>query len=270
MYNNDLIAYYQQTKKYPRLSKTEEKELLQKTASGDKAAREKLITHNLRLVFPIVREYIGPGTDTMDLVQQGNLGLIYAIDHYDPTRKTALSTAATYGIKNYISKYYFDQSRTVRKPQWQQEMTSKIRDAENTLKEKLERTPTDKEIATYLGVVEETIQRIRKDNAVKHISLTTPLDEHGNTVEDLIAAPENKEASQERYKRAIEKALKHLSEEDAELLSVIYGINGYPKKSQEQIAKERGVSREMIRQKKEAALRKLRHPDILSEIRGEL
>lgn len=270
MYNNDLIAWCQEAAKYPRLSKEEEKDLLEKAHKGDKDAREKLITHNLKLVISIAQDFTGPGIDVMDLIQQGNIGLIYSIDHYDPSRETALSTAATYGIRKFIFKYYFEQSRLVRKPQWQQEMTNKMRDAEKELKATLGRAPEIKEIAEYIGIPEITVEQILKDNSVKYIPLQTPLNDDGDTVEEIIAAPENKEAIQERYRKAAEKALEYLPEEEAIILREFYGINGASKKTLEQLAKERGTTRETIRGKREAALRKLRHPDTLAEIRGTL
>lgn len=272
MYNNDLIAYYQEAAKYPLLTEEEEKELLQKAQSGDKDAREKLITHNLKLVLSIVKDYTGPGVDTLDLIQQGNIGLIYSIDHYDPTRGAKLSTAASYGIKKYIIKYYFEQSRTIRKPQWQQEMTSKIRDAEQALSHTLGRKPTIEEVAEYVDALPITVERVLQDNAVKQVSLHTPLNDDGDTVEDLIAAEEevNSERMEERYKNAVKTALSYLSEDEANFLRALYGVDGAPMKTQTQLSEERGYSREYGRQMKEAALRKLRHPDILQDIRSKL
>lgn len=268
---NTLRIYLDEAEKYPLLTKEESLELYKLAKNGDKKAREKLINHNLLLVIKIAKKYMASGIDLMDLIQQGNLGLIKAVDTWDPSLG-ALSTHATYQITASISRYCLNNQNTIRKPVWQQDLTIKIEKIIAEYIKKTGRKPSVEEIATMLDIYPETIERIYQVNAIKFVPLDAPIssnDHQTMTIADTIADDRPREIGQEKLKKAVQIALSYLDPEDADFMENAFSLNG-KRKTLDQIAEERGVTKQAMSLKKQELLQKLRYPAILEAIRKEL
>ena len=180
-------AYLKSIGNHPRLSFDEEKELSEKALSGDQSAQTKLVECNLKLVVPIAKRYMGCGLPLLDLIQEGNLGLIKAAEKYDGSKGFRFSTYATYWIRQAISRALGDQSRTIRIPANMVELLSKVKKASAELTQSLRREPTDQEIAEKLGIELEKVQTVM-DMAQATTSLDLAVDDDGETtMGDLIA-----------------------------------------------------------------------------------
>ena len=263
--------YIDDIKDIPVLSKEETEKLVNDMMNGDKTAREKLITHNLKLVVHIVRnQYAGKGFDIMELIQQGNLGLIYGIDHYDPSRNTALNTAIGFGIKHYINKYRYNQIDLIRKPQYHKELSVKMKYAISALEQLYGEQPTDEDIADYLNVPVETVTRNRLDDAIRFVSIDELIgDDSNETIGDQIA-DETEFTNYEALKRASDLAMTFLDPDEQKLMREYYGLGETESKSLEEIAKETPYTKQNIGLIKNRTITKLRYPDILKEIRKQL
>ena len=261
--------YYMEDLQKYKSNTPEENETLEKMyKEGDLKAREKLVNGNLRLVLFVVNQYTDAPVDRLDLIQQGNLGLLEAIESYDPDRGS-LSTYIVLQAKRYINRYLYDQSRTIRKPEWQQTTSQKIYDFIAEHKRQFSETPTVETIAAGLNLAEITVERIMKDNSFKFVPLDAPIGDGVDTVQDIIPDTTEQDAS-DSYKKAIQTALHYLNQEDRELLEYIYGLNGRPQKTMEEIGKMRNMTKQGISLQHIKALTKLRHPKILNDIRRQL
>ena len=249
---------------HPRLSFDEEKELSIKALSGDKNAQTKLVECNLKLVVPIAKRYHGCGLPLLDLIQEGNLGLIKAAEKYDGSKGFRFSTYATYWIRQAISRALGDQSRTIRIPANMVELLSKVKKASGELTQTLRRQPTDKEIAEHLNVELDKVQAVM-DIAQATTSLDTPVDDDGETsMGDLIAdhAAENpfQNMVQEANCQIVDSVLSTLSTKEADILRMRFGIGADKPMTLEEVGNHYGVTRERIRQVENKAIRKLRNP----------
>lgn len=257
-------AYLKSIGNHPRLNFEEEKELSEKALAGDMDAQTKLVECNLKLVVPIAKRYMGCGLPLLDLIQEGNLGLIKAAGKYDGSKGFRFSTYATYWIRQAISRALGDQSRTIRIPANMVELLSKIKKASSELTQILHRDPTDKEIAEKLGVELEKVQTIM-DVAQATASLDTPVDEEGETtMGDLIADHSAENPYQNLVKQAnveiVNSVLSTLSTKEADILRMRFGIGTDKPMTLEEVGKHYGVTRERIRQVENKAIRKLRNP----------
>ena len=257
-------AYLKSIGNHPRLSFDQEKELSVKALAGDRDAVNTLVECNLLLVVSVAKKYYGCGLPLLDLIQEGNLGLIKAAEKYDGSKGFRFSTYATYWIRQAISRALGDQSRTIRIPANMVELLSKVKKATAELTQKLGRTPTDKEIAAHMGVELDKVQTVM-DLAQATTSLDTPVDDEGETcMGDLIAdhSAENPMANiiREANSQIIAAVFDTLGAREAEILKMRFGIDAEKAMTLEEVGQHYGLSKERIRQIEAKALRKLRHP----------
>lgn len=257
-------AYLKSIGNHPRLTAEQEKELSIRALQGDAAAINELVECNLKLVVPIAKRYYGCGLPLLDLIQEGNIGLIKAAEKYDGAKGWRFSTYATYWIRQTISRALSDQSRTIRIPANMVELLSKIKQATAALTQVYNRTPSDEEIAKYLNVELEKVQTIM-DMAQATTSLDIAVDDDGETcIGDLIADTKNENPYHNLVKEAnhdiVEAVLSTIPEREAEILRMRFGINTDKPMTLDEVGKHYGVTRERIRQVENKAIRKLRNP----------
>lgn len=257
-------AYLKSIGNHPRLTAEQEKELSAKALAGDHDAINELVECNLLLVVSVAKKYYGCGLPLLDLIQEGNLGLIKAAEKYDGSKGFRFSTYATYWIRQAISRALGDQSRTIRIPANMVELLSKVKKATAELTQKLGRTPSDKEIAKHLDIEVDKVQAVM-DIAQATTSLDTPVDDEGETsMGDLIAdhSAENPMANmvKEANKQIVANILDTLSSREAEILKMRFGIDAEKAMTLEEVGDHYGLSKERIRQIENKAIRKLRNP----------
>lgn len=268
-YNEHIVldgvkAYLKSIGNHPRLSFDQEKALSVKALDGDRNAINELVECNLLLVVSIAKKYYGCGLPLLDLIQEGNLGLIKAAEKYDGSKGFRFSTYATYWIRQSISRALGDQSRTIRIPANMVELLSKVKKATAELTQSMKRQPTDKEIAAHLGIDLDKVQTVM-DIAQVTTSLDTPVDDEGETsIGDLIAdsSIENPVTAmiKEANSQIIAAVFETLSPREAEILRMRFGINANKAMTLEEVGQHFGLTRERIRQIENKAIRKLRNP----------
>lgn len=257
-------AYLKSIGNHPRLNFDQEKELSVKALKGDLDAINELVSCNLLLVVPIAKRYYGCGLPLLDLIQEGNLGLIKAAQKYDGTKGWRFSTYATYWIRQSISRALGDQSRTIRIPANMVELLGKIRKATNELTLKNHRQPSDEEIAKYLDEDLEKVQTIL-DISQAVSSLDVAVDEDGETsVGDLVADHKAESGYDNLVKEAnsqiVRAVLDTLPSREGEIMKMRFGIDQEKAMTLEEVGKVYGITKERIRQIENKAIRKLRHP----------
>ncbi len=254
--------YLKEIGRYPLLSKEEEQELARRKSEGDKEALDQLINCNLRLVVSIAKKYTGRGLTFLDLIQEGNLGLIKGIDKYDYEKGFKISTYATWWIKQAITRSLADKSRIIRVPVHMVEEINKVVRTQKMLTLELGREPSHRELAEKLGIDEERLLEIIQYAADSSSLDMTVGDEEDSTLANFIAddkmlTPEQS-AEQSHLRENIEQMLGILTEREREVISARFGlVNGQPK-TLEEIGCDLHVTRERIRQIESKALRKLR------------
>ena len=267
---NDVVvldgvkAYLKSIGNHPRLNFEQEKELSARALNGDQDAINELVSCNLLLVVPIAKRYYGCGLPLLDLIQEGNLGLITAAKKYDGTKGWRFSTYATYWIRQSISRALGDQSRTIRIPANMVELLSKVRKASNELTIKLKRQPTDEEIAKYLDEDLDKVQTVL-DVSQAVSSLDLAVDEDGETSVGDLVADDRVESGyanlvKEANKQIVDDVLSTLPAREAEILRMRFGINQEKAMTLEEVGGHYGITKERIRQIENKAIRKLRHP----------
>lgn len=261
---NGIKTYLRDIGKYPRLTANEEKELSVLALAGDQNAINKLIECNLLLVVSVAKKYHGCGLPLLDLIQEGNLGLMKAAKKYDGTKGFRFSTYATYWIRQTIARALGDSSRTIRIPANMVELISKIKKASGKLAQELNRQPTEQEIADELGMEIDKIQAAL-DIAQVSTSLDVPIDDDGEVcMGDLIADSTATNAItdliDEANAKIINDVLDTLSVREADILRMRFGINTIKPMTLEEVGSHYGLSKERIRQIESNALRKLRNP----------
>ncbi len=262
--------YLQEISMYPRLSLEEERILATKAANGDNNAKSKLIECNLRLVVSVAKNYLNRGCQLIDLVQEGNIGLMKAADRYDINREVKFATYATYWIRQAIIKYINDKSRNIRIPIDLQNKINKYNKAIISLESKLHRSPSLEEIADELNTTVETILYL-KSIPINTISINLPLNDNDDTelVEFIPSSDEKPE--DEIINNNIREQLKNLigtiglSSREIEVLSLRYGLDGGEPLTLEKIGKIYNVTRERIRQIEASALKKIRKSNRISD-----
>lgn len=257
-------AYLKSIGNHPRLNFEQEKELSARALNGDQDAINELVSCNLLLVVPIAKRYYGCGLPLLDLIQEGNLGLITAAKKYDGTKGWRFSTYATYWIRQSISRALGDQSRTIRIPANMVELLGKVRKATNELTIKFKRQPTDEEIAKYLNEDLDKIQTVL-DVSQAVSSLDLSVDEDGETSVGDLVADERVESGyanlvKEANKQIVDDVLGTLPAREAEILRMRFGINQEKAMTLEEVGGHYGITKERIRQIENKAIRKLRHP----------
>ena len=246
------------------LTPEEEAELAQRISDGDASAKKRLKEANLRLVVSIAKRYVGRGLLFLDLIQEGNLGLIKAVDKFDANKGYKFSTYATWWIRQAITRAIADQARTIRIPVHMVETIGRLTKAERALVQELGRQPNAEELAKELNMNIDKVREIMKV-AQEPVSLESPVGEEedshlGDFVEDKDIPSPSDVASQTMLKEELNEVLKTLSDREARVLSLRFGLDDGRTRTLEEVGKEFNVTRERIRQIEAKALRKLRHP----------
>ena len=256
-------VYLKEIGQIPLLSAEEEKELAIRIANGDEKAKKKLTEANLRLVVSITKKYVGRGMSFLDLIQEGNLGLIKAVSKFDYEKGFKFSTYATWWIRQAITRSIADQARTIRIPVHMIETINKVKKAGSVLLHQNGRDATAEEIAAELKMSTDKVREIMR-MAQEPVSLETPIGEDDSHLGDFIPDEDAKApadaASIMMLKEEIREVLKTLTPREAKVLVMRFGLNDGHPKTLEEVGAEFNVTRERIRQIEAKALRKLRHP----------
>ena len=265
--------YLKEIGKVPLLSAEEEVELAKRMAEGDEEAKKRLAEANLRLVVSIAKRYVGRGMLFLDLIQEGNLGLIKAVEKFDYQKGFKFSTYATWWIRQAITRAIADQARTIRIPVHMVETINKLIRVSRQLLQELGREPTPEEIAEELDMPVERVREILKISQ-EPVSLETPIGEEDSHLGDFIQddnVPVPAEAAAATLlKEQLDEVLDTLTEREQKVLRLRFGMNDGRARTLEEVGKEFDVTRERIRQIEAKALRKLRHPSRSRKLRDYL
>ncbi|MBR2955739.1 MAG: RNA polymerase sigma factor RpoD [Clostridia bacterium] len=269
--DDSVKMYLKDIGKVALLTADEEVELAKRMEEGDEEAKKILSEANLRLVVSIAKRYVGRGMQFLDLIQEGNLGLMKAVEKFDYTKGFKFSTYATWWIRQAITRAIADQARTIRIPVHMVETINKQVRATRQLLQKLGREPSPEEIAEYLGCPEEKVREIQKI-AQDPVSLETPIGEEedshlGDFIEDDRALSPSDVAEGNMLKEQLIQVLNTLTPREEKVLRLRYGLDDSHPRTLEEVGKEFNVTRERIRQIEAKALRKLRHPNRLKKLK---
>ena len=256
--------YLKEIGKVPLLSANEEVDIARRMAEGDPEAKQQLAEANLRLVVSIAKRYVGRGMLFLDLIQEGNLGLIKAVEKFDYRKGYKFSTYATWWIRQAITRAIADQARTIRIPVHMVETINKLIRVNRQLVQEYGRDPRPDEIAREMGVSEDKVREIIKI-AQEPVSLETPIGEEddshlGDFIEDQDAPAPAEAVAVTLLKEQLMDVLNSLTAREAKVLRLRYGLDDGKARTLEEVGKEFNVTRERIRQIEAKALRKLRHP----------
>ena len=272
--DDPVKMYLKDIGKVPLLSSEEEAELARRMLEGDEEAKQKLSEANLRLVVSIAKRYVGRGMLFLDLIQEGNLGLMKAVEKFDYTKGFKFSTYATWWIRQAITRAIADQERTIRIPVHMVETINRQVRAQRTLLQDLGREPTPQEIADYMGISVDKVVEIQKI-AQDPVSLETPIGEEEDShlvdfIEDTKAAPPSDVAAQTMLREQLIQALHKLTPREEKVIRLRYGLDDGKQRTLEEVGREFNVTRERIRQIEAKALRKLRNPTKSKKLRDYL
>ena len=264
--NDSVKMYLKEIGKYELLRPEEEPILAAKILEGDEEAKQRLINANLRLVVNIAKHYVGRGMLFLDLIQEGNLGLMKAVDKFDYTKGFKFSTYATWWIRQAITRAIADQARTIRIPVHMVETINKMTRVQRQLVQDLGRDPTAEEISEAMGG-ELTPKRIREIQkiALEPVSLETPIGEEddshlGDFIEDKESESPVDYTTKQLLKEELDSILKDLTDREERVLRLRYGLDDNRPRTLEEVGREFGVTRERIRQIEAKAIKKLKHP----------
>ncbi|AZK46851.1 RNA polymerase sigma factor RpoD [Paenibacillus lentus] len=262
--NDPVRMYLKEIGRVPLLSADDEVELAKRIENGDEEAKRRLAEANLRLVVSIAKRYVGRGMLFLDLIQEGNMGLIKAVEKFDFKKGFKFSTYATWWIRQAITRAIADQARTIRIPVHMVETINKLIRVSRQLLQELGREPTPEEIAAEMELSVEKVREIMKI-AQEPVSLETPIGEEddshlGDFIEDQEALAPADAAAYELLKEQLEDVLDTLTEREENVLRLRFGLDDGRTRTLEEVGKVFGVTRERIRQIEAKALRKLRHP----------
>ncbi|KHO62892.1 MULTISPECIES: RNA polymerase sigma factor RpoD [Thermoanaerobacter] len=262
--DDPVRMYLKEIGKIPLLTPEEEIELAKRIEQGDEEAKKRLIEANLRLVVSIAKRYVGRGMLFLDLIQEGNLGLLKAVEKFDYRKGYKFSTYATWWIRQAITRAIADQARTIRIPVHMVETINKLIRVQRQLLQELGREPTAEELAKEMGMPEEKVREIMKI-AQEPVSLETPIGEEedshlGDFIPDEDAPAPAEAAAYTMLKEQLMDVLDTLTPREEKVLRLRFGLDDGRARTLEEVGKEFNVTRERIRQIEAKALRKLRHP----------
>ena len=268
---DSMQQYFRDISQWPLLTAEEEILLAQHMAQGDTAARDALIVSNLRLVVAIARKYTVKGMSLGDLVQEGSLGLMHAVDKFDPAKGNRFSTYATWWIRQAIGRAIGEQSGIIRTPEHITELCNKIRLCSRRLEQELFREPTPEEIAAELEMPAEKVRE-----ALRHsydvVSIDSPVSDDGSSslaslLQDLLAPDPADTTSGTTLAAVLEEIMAELTPREAKVLRMRFGLQNSREYTLEEVGSLLGISREQVRQVEDKAIRKLRHPKYAKRIR---
>ena len=262
--NDPVRMYLKEIGRINLLTSDEEFEYAKRAAEGDEEAKRMLAESNLRLVVSIAKRYVGRGMLFLDLIQEGNIGLMKAVDKFDATKGYKFSTYATWWIRQAITRAIADQARTIRVPVHMVETINKLARVQRQLTQELNREPTDEEIAKKLGVSIDKVREVYKISQ-DPVSLETPIGEEddshlGDFIKDERTMGPEEYATVEMLKEELNGVLGTLTEREEKVLRLRFGLDDGQCRTLEEVGQIFGVTRERIRQIEAKALRKLRHP----------
>ena len=262
--NDPVRMYLKEIGRIPLLTSDEEFENTRRALEGDEEAKRILAESNLRLVVSIAKRYVGRGMLFLDLIQEGNIGLMKAVDKFDPEKGYKFSTYATWWIRQAITRALADQARTIRVPVHMVETINKLARVQRQLTQDLNREPTDEEIAKKLGISVDKVREVYKISQ-DPVSLETPIGEEddshlGDFIRDERTVSPEEYATEELLKEELAGVLLTLTDREEKVLRLRFGLDDGQCRTLEEVGQIFGVTRERIRQIEAKALRKLRHP----------
>jgi len=269
--DDPVRMYLREIGKIPLLTFDEELDLAKRILEGDDEAKQKLSESNLRLVVSIAKKYVGRGMLFLDLIQEGNMGLIKAVEKFDYTKGFKFSTYATWWIRQAITRAIADQARTIRIPVHMVETINKLIRTSRNLLQQLGREPSPEEIAKEMEIPVEKVVEIQKI-AQDPVSLETPIGEEedshlGDFIQDDDSPAPHDAASYTLLKEQLEEVMNTLTPREAKVLKLRFGLEDGKSRTLEEVGREFNVTRERIRQIEAKALRKLRHPSRSKKLR---
>ena len=272
--DDPVRMYLKEIGKIPLLTPEEELDVAERMSRGDKQARQKMTEANLRLVVSIAKRYVGRGMQLLDLVQEGNLGLLKAVEKFDHTKGYKFSTYATWWIRQAITRAIADQARTIRIPVHMVETINRVIRTSHSMVQRLGREPTAAEIAEEMKLETSKVEEILKI-AQEPVSLETPIGEEedshlGDFIQDEEASQPAEAASYTLLREQLEDVLTTLTPREEQVLRMRFGLTDGKSHTLEEVGKEFDVTRERIRQIESKALRKLRHPSRSKKLRDFL
>jgi RNA polymerase primary sigma factor len=267
-------AYFQEIGRVKLLTKNDEVELAKLIEEGSAEARQRMIQANLRLVVSVAKKYVGRGLPLLDLIQEGNLGLMRAVEKFDHRRGFKFSTYATWWIRQAIQRAVFDDARTIRIPTHNAELIGKLVRVQDRLRQELGRQPNSRELAMEMGLDSEKVEWLF-EIAQEPVSLETPIGEEGETelgdlLEDAHAESPSMKAAESSRRGDVEAALETLSPRQRRVIQLRFGLSDDQPRTIEEVAKRMGVSREEVRRLERSALAQLREGQPASLLKDHL